>query len=127
MRTNPDYTRKLLKAFLDASGPTTDIEELQAAGVDWDDPLFEFHMRLLYDDGDLESTIDSGIGLSAGMWSVIPLRLTANGQRFAEALQNGKVLDFVKKNFAEASMAALKHLALKAFSHEVDSLSSGYL
>ena len=125
MRTNPDYTRKLLTAFLDAPGPTTDIYELQAAGVEWNDPAFEFHMRLLYDDGDIESTIGTGIGLEADMWSAIPLRLTASGQRFAETLQNNKVIDFVKKNFAEASMAAMRHLAMTGFSHEVDKLSSG--
>jgi hypothetical protein len=67
MKPDPDYLRKLLTAFRDAPGPTTDIQELKHAGFDYYEPRFEFHLRLLADDGyvDADST-RHGIGLTKG-------------------------------------------------------------
>jgi hypothetical protein len=44
MKPDPDYLERLLSAFRDAPGPTTDIEKLRQAGLHIDDPLSEFHI-----------------------------------------------------------------------------------
>lgn len=45
-------------------------------------------------------------------WSVIPLRLTASGNEFADALRNNKIFETVKKNFAGASIATIREAAM---------------
>ncbi len=113
MRPNPDYLKRLLTAFQDATNPTTDIQELGAAGLPFDDPEFEFHLRLLNDQGYVERNDGRpGIGLSGEMWSVIPLRLTAAGHEFAEALSDNKVFAVVKKNLVGASIGTIKEVAV---------------
>jgi hypothetical protein len=92
MKQDPEYLKQLLTAFRDAQNPTTDIRELDSKGLSIHDPRFEFHMMLLQDDGLLESASrKGGIGLAksadgAILWSVIPLRLTPSGQKFAKDL-----------------------------------------
>jgi hypothetical protein len=88
MKPDANYLKQLLTAFQGAPNPTTDIRELEGAGLSIDDPKFEFHMMLLQDGGFMESESRAGgIGLSKGadgsiQWSVIPLRLTASGHEF---------------------------------------------
>jgi hypothetical protein len=41
------------------------------------------------------------------MWSVIPLRLTAQGHEFLEALHNSKVWGMIKTKFKDASLGTL--------------------
>lgn len=123
MKPDPEYIKQILTAFQDANNPTTNIEELKAAGLPWDDPKFEFHMMLLHDSGLMESE-HGGIGFSRGAdrrieWSVIPLRLTARGQQFAEALGNGKILQTLKANFAGASITTISQVAVALFKAEV--------
>ncbi|MGA2005425.1 MAG: nucleotide-binding protein [Terriglobales bacterium] len=93
MKPDPEYLKQLLTALQTAPNTTTDIQELSAAGLPFDDPRFEFHMMLLKDGGFLEgaeSGPSGGLAGSAGIgleksadgrsqWSVIPLRLTASG------------------------------------------------
>jgi Hypothetical protein (DUF2513) len=98
---------------------TFDIEDLKAAGFDCNDKQFEFHMKILdnqrfieQDDGDV------GFGLTKSLdsfpsWSVLPLRLTASGHQFIEALSNEEVWAAIKHGFKDASVATLKSMALK--------------
>jgi hypothetical protein len=45
MRPEPDYLKKLLMAFEDASPSSTDILELKEAGFDYkNDPRFEWRL-----------------------------------------------------------------------------------
>ncbi|MGC2477635.1 MAG: hypothetical protein WA485_25075 [Candidatus Sulfotelmatobacter sp.] len=90
MRTDHEYLKRLLTAFQDAPGPTTDISELERAGFPRDDPRFEFHMTYLDREGLVESDL-GGIGFDkspdgAVVWSVIPLRLTARGHQLADSM-----------------------------------------
>jgi hypothetical protein len=125
MKPDPDYLKSLLSAFRDAPGPTTDIQELQRSGLDYEDPRFEFHLKRLADDGYVESDSGrGGIGLDKGadgtcMWSVIPLRLTATGDEFAEALSNDKALETVKKSFWGASLGTIKEVAVAVVKAEI--------
>jgi DNA-binding transcriptional ArsR family regulator len=124
MKPDPDYLKKLLSGFRAAPGPTTDIRELQQAGLDYEDPSFEFHLKLLGDDGYVERDSGrGGIGLDKGadgscMWSVVPLRLTAAGQEFAEAIDNSKALETVKK-LTGASLSTIKDVAVAVLKSEV--------
>lgn len=123
MKPDPEYIKQLLTAFQDAPNPTTDIEELKDAGLSLDDPKFEFHMRLLQDNGFVESDF-GGIGLSRSAdrsieWSVIPLRLTASGHEFAEAMGNSKVLQTLKTKFAGASITTMREVAMAIIKTEI--------
>jgi hypothetical protein len=53
------------------------------------------------------------------MWSVIPLRLTATGDEFAEALSNDKALETVKKSFWGASLGTIKEVAVAVVKAEI--------
>ena len=125
MRPDPDYLKELLTAFQDASGPTTDIQELADAGLSYEDPKFEFHLFLLHDEGFVTSDRrDGSLGTDRGadgavQWSVIPLRLTASGQQFAEALGNSKVLATIKEKFVGASISTLQQVAFALLKSEV--------
>jgi hypothetical protein len=125
MRPDPDYLKQLLTAFQDAPEPTTDIQELANAGFPYEDPKFEFHLSLLQDEGFVTSDRpDGGLGMDRGadgcvQWSVIPLRLTAAGQHFAEALGNSKVLATIKEKFVGASISTLQQVAFALLKSEV--------
>jgi hypothetical protein len=45
MRPDPDYIKRLLSAFQDAPGPTTDIKELEQQALPYEEPVFDFHLR----------------------------------------------------------------------------------
>jgi hypothetical protein len=82
-------------------------------------------MMLLQDGGFVESESRAGgIGLSKEadgsiQWSVIPLRLTASGHEFAEAMENSKVLQTLKKSFVGASLSTMRDVAVAIFKAEL--------
>ena len=51
MKPDLDYMKKLLEAFKSAPEPTTDINRLKDAGLDYEDKQFEFHMDIFRDKG----------------------------------------------------------------------------
>ncbi|WP_337020858.1 DUF2513 domain-containing protein [Pantoea anthophila] len=113
MKIDQYYLKKLLIAFEDNEGPQTNIRELKEAGFDYNDQKFIFHMRLL-DDQNLIARTDGrpGFGLSlgaddGGSWTVLPLRLTAQGHDFIAALRQKEVWNSVKEGFQEASISTL--------------------
>jgi hypothetical protein len=125
MKPDIEYLKQLLTAFQGAPNPTTDIRELEDAGLSIDDPKFEFHMMLLQDGGFVESESEAGgIGLSKSAdgsmeWSVIPFRLTASGHEFAEAMGNSKVLQTLKKSFFGASISTMRDVAVAIIKTEI--------
>ena len=119
MKINQDYLKELLEACQASEKPTFDINNLQAAGLDNDDPQFEFHMMILADQGFIEQDDGApGIGLTKSLdgylaWSVLPLRLTASGHQFIEAVSNKEVWAAIKNGFKDASITTLKNVSLK--------------
>ena len=119
MKIDQDYLKGLLDACQASEKPTFDIEDLKAAGFDYGDSRFEFHMMILTDQSFIERDDgDHGFGLIKGMgdfasWSVLPLRLTASGHQFIEALDNKEVWATIKTGFKDASIATLKTVAMK--------------
>lgn len=119
MKIDHDYLKALLEACQASEKPTFDIDDLEAAGLDYNDPQFEFHMEILSDQGFIRQYDDtSGFGLTKSIdghlsWSVLPLRLTAPGHEFIEALSNKEVWAAIKQGFKDASMGTLKSVATK--------------
>ncbi|MFI4941363.1 MAG: DUF2513 domain-containing protein [Burkholderiales bacterium] len=119
MKIDQDYLKSLLEACQASEKPTFDIEDLKAAGFDYSDQQFEFHMRILTDQDFVEQDDgDRGFGLSKSLdghasWSVLPLRLTASGHQFIEALENQEVWATIKREFKDASIVTLKSVSLK--------------
>lgn len=119
MKIDQDYLKGLLDACQASVKPTFDIEELKAAGLDYSDERFEFHMMILTDQGLIERDDgDPGFGLTKGIdgfpsWSVLPLRLTSSGHQFIEALSNEEVWAAIKSGFRNASMSTLRTVSLK--------------
>jgi len=113
MKIDHEYLKGLLEAFESSESPVTDIDKLAELGFDYEEDKFVFHMRLL-DDRKLISQSDgtSGFGAIESMdgevhWSVTPLRLTAGGHDFIEALRNKEVWATVKTGFKDASIGTL--------------------
>ena len=125
VRPDAEYLKQLLSAFRNAPEPTTDIEELKEAGVDYEEPVFEFHMCLLVDGGYIESTLGPrDFGMSRGAdgylsWSVVPLRLTATGHEFAEGLENPKAFETVRKDFVGASVSTIRDVVVGVIKAEI--------
>ena len=113
MKIEHDYLKALLEAFESSEIPTTDIKELDRAGVLVDEDKFIFHMQILDDKGLItRNDGDPGFGLyrsadGINSWAVVPLRLTANGHEFIEAIKNKEVWSVIKKEFKDASIDTL--------------------
>ncbi|HEY4113616.1 MAG TPA: DUF2513 domain-containing protein [Rhizomicrobium sp.] len=119
MKIDQDYLKGLLEACQASENPTFDIEDLKLAGFDYDDSRFEFHMMILTDQGFIErDDREGGFGLTKGAdghlsWAALPLRLTASGHQFIEALENKEVWATIKTGFKDASITTLKTVAMK--------------
>lgn len=114
MRINQDYLKSLLIAFEEAQTPTVDWNQLESAGLISDEHEFVFHMRILNDQGFVQRAdgepgfgLVDGIGQDEYVWSLVPLRLTAAGHEFIEALRNEEVWEQIKTNFKDASVGTL--------------------
>jgi hypothetical protein len=109
VKIDQDYLKRLLEACQASEKPTFDIEDLKAAGFDYNDKQFEFHMKILNDQRFVEQDYgDPGFGLTKSIdgflsWAVLPLRLTAFGHEFIEALSNKEVWGAIKSGFKDAS------------------------
>jgi len=119
MKIDPNYLKKLLETCEAAPAPIFDIEELQAAGLDYNTDEFVFHMGILDDEGFIErDDREPGFGLIRGIdghvaWALVPLRLTAKGHQFIEALRNKEVWATIKKGFMDASVDTLWDVSKK--------------
>lgn len=113
MRIDPEYLKQLLTAFQDSPNTFTDIRELEEAGIDYQATVFEFHLLALGDQGFIAGTsgrAELGMSYGAGgdlMWSVVPLRLTAQGQAFADAINHSEIMATIKEKFIGASISTI--------------------
>lgn len=125
MKPDPEYTKKLLEAFEDSPDPTTDIDELQTRGLDYLTPEFYFHLRLLNDSGFVKRDDDEpGIGVTQSLdghysWAAIPLRLTADGHTFAEAMRSHTGFQAVRNSLVKSSLNIMRDIAVAAFKSEI--------
>nr|WP_283844195.1 DUF2513 domain-containing protein [Bradyrhizobium sp. BR 10289] len=111
--------KRLLEACQASEKPTFDIRDLDALGFDRSDDRFEFHLKILADQRLIEQDDgEPGFGLQKSIdgfrsWNVVPLRLTAAGHDFIEALSNKEVWAAIKSGFKDASLSTLKSVSLK--------------
>src|SRR5450755_4400465 len=125
MKPDPEYIKRLLATFQDSPEPTTDIRELEKNGLSYEAPEFYFHLRLLNDQSFVERDDGQpGLGVERMLdghcsWSVIPLRLTAAGHEFAEALSNNKAFEAVKRSFVSSSLGIMRDIAVTVFKTEL--------
>jgi hypothetical protein len=113
MRIDPEYLKQLLTAFQDSPNTFTDIRELEEGGIDYQATVFEFHLLALGDQGFIAGTsgrAELGMSYGAGgdlMWSVVPLRLTAQGQAFSDAINHSEIMATIKEKFIGASISTI--------------------
>ena len=121
MKIDQQYLKDLLIAFEDTDGPDTMLDDLATASFNSDDPLFIFHMRLLYDNG-LIVRVDGKAGFGHEMsralgqgvsyyWNDTPLRLTARGHDFIADLRQQEVWQTIKTNFKDEGISTLMGLS----------------
>lgn len=132
MKIDQDYLKGLLGAFEASDTPDTDVARLLEQGFDCKTDTFIFHMRLLEDRG-LMTRVDGDAGFGAIQsldgkthWAIIPLRLTALGHDFLDALRNQEVWETLKTGFKDASMGTLmtvsKELFNRALAKQLDKI-----
>ncbi|CAH7063718.1 DUF2513 domain-containing protein [Vibrio crassostreae] len=112
MKIDQEYLKGLLAAFEAAEFPITNIQELEQKGFSNQCDQFLFHLKILSDQGLVEREQGHGLGYERDLsgkiyWSVVPLRLTAKGHEFIEALHNSEVWDTIKSEFGDASIGTL--------------------
>jgi hypothetical protein len=116
VRINQDYLRTLLQVCQTFEKPTFTITDLQASGLDYNDMQFEFHMGILNDQGFIVRDAGFGLFKSAdgfSSWAALPLRLTASGQTFTEAVSHDEIWTVIKRDFADAGIATMNAASLK--------------
>ncbi|KGA34244.1 hypothetical protein KU74_12270 [Pectobacterium brasiliense] len=137
MRIDKDYLKGLLEAFESSDEPQTDINKLLIAGYDHQSKEFRFHVRLL-EDRNLIGRVDglAGIGFFStksddtddpGFFDAVPLRLTASGHEFLEAIRNQEVWATLKDGFKEASMGTLVTVSKELFSRVLNKQLDKYI
>lgn len=121
MKIDQEYLKGLLVAFEASDTPDTDINKLNELGFNCETDEFLFHMRLL-EDRQLITRTDGRDGFGAvesldGLvhWAVMPLRLTAVGHDFLDALRNQEVWATLKTGFKDASMGTLMTVSKELF------------
>jgi hypothetical protein len=70
VKIDQEYLKKLLEACQASEKPTFNIEELKAAGFDYYDLQFEFHMMILADQGSSSRTTALPVSASRRAWTV---------------------------------------------------------
>lgn len=112
MKIDQDYLKGLLEAFQAFEHPCTNIDQLKVQGFDFEDDQFIFHLQILHDLNLVEAEGRYDLGMKKGAdghvcWSLVPLRLTAQGHSFLEALLNEDVWNSLKSGFKDASLETL--------------------
>ncbi len=123
MKIDQEYLKKILNTFLESSRSFVWVADIMEKGIEIDDK-FLFHMQILEDQHFIEcldKQRELGYEVSLGgefVWKSKPLRLTAVGHEFIEAINRLEVWDIIKKEFEGASLTTLRNAAnslLKAF------------
>jgi hypothetical protein len=132
MKIDQDYLKNVLDAFLESPKSFAELNEFKKKNIAIDDK-FLFHMQLLEDQNFVEClNKDTNLGYVIAMggnfeWISRPLRLTAAGHEFAEALSRKEIMEVLKSGFKDASLSTLKTAAKELLSAFVKKQASKYL
>ena len=112
MKIDDEYLKKLLNTFLDSPRSFVELNDFSERSIAIDDK-FLFHMQALEDQAmveclNKEKSLGYIIALSGRFeWISRPLRLTAPGHEFADALNRSEVWEGLKSGFKDASLSTL--------------------
>ena len=116
MKIDQDYLREILNTFMASTRSFIWLEDLTRKGIEIDDK-FLFHIQILEDQQFVEcldKRSDIGYEITLGgnfEWKSRPLRLTASGHEFTEAINRPEIWDILKQEFKDASLSTLKSAA----------------
>jgi len=123
MKIDQEYLKSLLNTFIESPRSFIWVADFIEDGIEIDDK-FLFHIQILEDQHfieclDKKSEIGYEITLGGEFeWNSRPLRLTAVGHEFVEAINRDEIWEVMKKEFKTASLSTLKSAAsslLQAF------------
>ena len=116
MKIDQDYLKLILNVFIDSPRASIWIGDILDRGVELDDK-FLFHMQILEDQRFIECLdkhSDLGYEITLGGefdWKSRPLRLTAAGHEFVDAINRQEIWEVLQSEFRDASLATLKSAA----------------
>ena len=116
MQIDQDYLKVVLNTFTESPQSFIWLQALIDKGIEIDDK-FLFHIQILEDQGFVEcldKTSDLGYEITLGgefRWHSRPLRLTASGHEFTEAINRPEIWDILRQEFQDASLSTLKSAA----------------
>jgi len=123
MKIDQEYLKLMLNTFIESSRSFIWVADFVERGIEMDDK-FLFHMQILEDQDfiePLDKKSDLGYEILLGgeyKWHSRPLRLTAAGHEFVEAMNKSEIWEIIKEEFKDSSLSTLKSAAttlLKAF------------
>ena len=116
MKIDQEYLREILNAFIESPRSFVWVADIVDKGIEIDDK-FLFHIQILEDQHfveclDKKSEIGYEITLGGHFeWKSRPLRLTASGHEFTEAINRPEIWEILKVEFKDASLSTLKSTA----------------
>ncbi len=116
MKIDQEYLREILNTFIESPRSFIWVEDITNKGIETDDK-FLFHIQILEDQHlieclDKKSDIGYEITLGGNFeWKSRPLRLTASGHEFTEAINRPEIWEILKDEFRDASLSTLKSTA----------------
>lgn len=116
MKIDQEYLKQMLNSFTESARAFIWVDAILDKGIAMDDK-FLFHMQILEDQGFIEcldQQSDLGYEIKLGgnfEWKSRPLRLTAAGHEFIEALNKPEIWEILKDEFQDASLSTLKSAA----------------
>ena len=116
MKIDQEYLRQILNTFIESPRSFIWLDDLINRGIETDDK-FLFHIQILEDQHlieclDKKSDIGYEITLGGNFeWKSRPLRLTASGHEFTEAINRPEIWEILRDEFRDASLSTLKSTA----------------
>lgn len=118
MKIDHDYIKEILTAIEQQEKARPFLEEiLETMSLDGLTEKFLLHYEVLFDYGFIQSlTANGSLGIdvdSSGeiYWSDAPIRLTATGHEFIEALNQSDIWSVIKSEFRESSIKTIFKVA----------------
>ncbi len=116
MKIDQEYLKALLNTFTESPRSFIWVEDIVKKGIEMDDK-FLFHIQILEDQNFIEcldKKSELGYEITLGgnfQWKSRPLRLTASGHEFSEAINRPEIWEILKDEFRDASLSTLKSAA----------------
>lgn len=116
MKVNHEYLKSILKSFVEWPNPTMTVNEIDPV-ITNDEKQFRFHLTLLNDKGIIiRDDGDYGIGYTEGAdgygtWITLPLRLSASGHEYYEAINTPEIWEKIKSGATDLSIGSTMTVA----------------